>query len=137
MELRKNDTHDLEYWKGKYLDNLDDIERKEKEWGELEDLLHHSIARLAVAGYGVNPRLDRKLDELRNAVRRNRDTQRLDELIRDISETAAHLKDPEQSPYGNPISVLAKLLDGIEFPSGLRKPAKRLKKKTSVGRRWR
>jgi diguanylate cyclase len=128
MELHKNNPQDLEYWKQKYLDNLDDYELKEKEWHELEELLHHCIARLAVAGYGVNSRLDRKLDELRNAVRRTCDTRQLDDLIRDITDTAASLKDPQQSPYEYPIGVLAKLLDGIKFPPVLRKSVKRLKK---------
>ncbi len=128
MELHKNDPHDLEYWKQKYLHNLDNYELKEKEWREFEDLLHHSIARLAVAGYGVNARLDRKLDELRNATRQTRDARRLDDLIRDISDTVTRLKDPEQSAYDNPIGVLAKLLDSIKFPPALNNPVKRLKK---------
>ena len=128
MKSLSNDTHQFEYWKEKYLDGLDEIERKEKEWGELESLLRHSIARLAVAGYGLNSLLDDKLDRLRNALRRHRDAQQLDKLVHDIADTAARLQDPNQSAYRSPIGVLTKCLDGVEFPKNLRNRVKRFKK---------
>lgn len=124
--VRKN-AHDLEYWKDKYLNSVDDSERKEKQLSELENLLRQAISRLSVVGYGINPVLDSKLDELRQAVRGNRHSSRLDELIRSVSDTAALLKDPEQSPWQNPTKLLAQLLDDVMWPAAVRNHAQRLK----------
>ena len=132
MKPQSNAADHLTYWKDKYLDSLDEAERKEKEWEELESVLHRSIARLAVAGYGVNPQLDRKLDELRTAVRRGHTSQQLEALIKTVSDTAVRLKDPEQAANNNPLGLLATLLDDIEFPGTLRKKVKRLKKQLSA-----
>lgn len=131
MRPQTNEVDHLTYWKEKYLDSLDETERKEKQWGELESVLHRSIARLAVAGYGVNSELDRKLDKLRNAVRRGETSQRLEELVKTVSDTAVRLKDPEQSAYNSPVGILATLLDGIDLPVALHKRLKRLKKQLS------
>ena len=132
MRPQRSETEDLNYWKDKYLDSLDETERKEKEWSELESLLHRSIARLAVAGYGVNPELDRKLDKLRKAVHRGKPSRQLDELVQVVSDTAVRLKDPERSANQNPIGVLTTLLDGIDFPVRVRKQVKRLKKQLAA-----
>ena len=132
MRPQSNAADHLTYWKDKYLNSLDEVERKEKEWGELESVLHRSIARLAVAGYGVNPQLDRMLDELRTAVRRGHTSQQLEALIKTVSDTAVRLKDPEQAANNNPLGLLATLLDDLEFPGTLRKKVKRLKKQLSA-----
>ncbi len=132
---RNNDkTDEVDRWKTKYLHNLDELERKEKEWTELETLLHRGIGRLAVAGYGVNPRLDKKLDKLREAIRRHRTSHELDKLIGVVSDTATRLKEPDGAIPQGPIKLIAALMEEVKLPPGLAKEAEKLQKRLNQAR---
>ena len=46
-------------WKSKYQDVLDDLEARELEWTQIEELLRKTIGRLSIAGRGLDERLDK------------------------------------------------------------------------------
>ena len=48
-------------WKSKYLDTLDDLEKKEKNWGEMESTLKKTVSRLSLALLGESPQLDKNI----------------------------------------------------------------------------
>ncbi|MCP4043998.1 MAG: hypothetical protein GY731_18900, partial [Gammaproteobacteria bacterium] len=128
--MQKGKTDEAERWKTKYLHNLDELEHKEKEWAELEAMLHRGIGRLAVSGYGINPLLDRKLDKLREGVRRRRNSKDLDGMISIVSDTAIRLKEPDkQGSPPLPTKFLVTLLEGLELPPDLAREGKKLHKR--------
>ena len=55
-------------WKSKYQDVLDDLEARELEWTQIEELLRKTIGRLSIAGRGVDERLDKQLRIICNIV---------------------------------------------------------------------
>lgn len=55
-------------WKSKYLEALDDLDRKEKTWTRVEEVLRRAVARLAIAADDSDPRLGSALKDIRQAV---------------------------------------------------------------------
>ncbi|MEO6696732.1 MAG: GGDEF domain-containing protein, partial [Gammaproteobacteria bacterium] len=68
-------------WKQKYYDSLEQIERKEKQWSEVEGLLRRCISRLTMVASGSDPDLNQQIETLRNALRDGRDSLGLKNII--------------------------------------------------------
>lgn len=130
--MTSSNEQEAERWKSKYLHGLDEIEAKEKEWAELEAQLQKAMGRLALAGYGTHPSLDRKLDKLRNAIKRERSSDDLCDIVTDVSDTASRLKDPTASPFSTPSRAVSALLEAILFPDTLIKEKDKLVEKLSA-----
>lgn len=75
-------------WRDKYYDSLDALERREREWDEVEQTLYRSLARLSLTGYGVDDGLDRRIDQLRESLRARRSADLVAELVERIEESA-------------------------------------------------
>lgn len=56
-------------WKQKYLDLVESAEQSQRSWQKAEEALRHTIARLALAARGLDPKLDQQLDRVRAAIR--------------------------------------------------------------------
>lgn len=82
---------DVKAWKQKYLASLDDLEAREKQMAETENLMRHSLTRLSLAAAGINPALDEQLENFRKVVRGGTDKARLQRLIDDISQTVKRI----------------------------------------------
>ncbi|MCL4315550.1 MAG: hypothetical protein M1527_01550 [Gammaproteobacteria bacterium] len=108
---------DSERWKQKYYDSLEQIEKKERQWQDVEGLLRRGIARLTLAARGVNDTLDRELERLRNAIRDGRDSAALQRLIEAIGNSAAR-QDQGRARVNDPKAgeTLAQLLSKIALP---------------------
>jgi diguanylate cyclase len=78
-------------WKARYLAALDDLERRERRWGQVEDLLRRALGRLAAVAQGAYPELDPELERLRRAVRKGGDTAALTSAAQAVSEAAFRL----------------------------------------------
>lgn len=98
--LEHAEKHD---WKRKYLDNLEVLESRERQWLQTEAFLRQGLSRLALAADGVDPGLDRQLDELRGLLRAAGETESLREPLERISESVRHLGDgrAELEPNGH------------------------------------
>ncbi|MFO8152367.1 GGDEF domain-containing protein [Thioalkalivibrio sp.] len=90
-QTEKND------WKRKYLDHLEVLESRERQWSQAEALLRQGLSRLSLAADGVDPGLDRQLDELRRLLRAAGETESLREPLERISESVRHLGDGHAS----------------------------------------
>lgn len=90
-----SDAPEVEQWKRKYFDQLQEAETKEKEWQQLEDLLRKVASRLALAAGGQDEHLDRKLQKLRNAIRDQADSGELERVIEGVSDALMRLDQPE------------------------------------------
>lgn len=120
-------------WKEKYLRGLDELEQKEKQWAELEDLLRRGIGRLAHTGYGAHPRLDRQLDQIREAVRARRDGASLERLAREASETAVETQEAQTRACADTGRLLARILEQTPLSGSHRRHATRLSKQLEKG----
>ncbi len=122
---------DGDRWKRRYYDSLDELERKERRWGELEALLYQGIGRLALTAYGRSGALDRRLDRLRQALRARRDPERVAALIDLVAEAAEALAGEDGASPDARLFAL-RLLDRLEPPAALERKVLRLKKRLAA-----
>ncbi len=115
-------------WKQKYLANLDRQERAEATWQATETLLRQGLTRVALAAQGVDERLDRELDALRQAIRGGADVGRLERVIEGVADAVVRLDEQRsQQTAGNPQDLLVHWLDSLSLPRELRSRAKTLR----------
>lgn len=117
-------------WKQKYYDSLEQAERKEKQWSEVEGLLRRCITRLTMVASGSDADLNQQIETLRNAIRDGRDSLGLKNLIERLGD--AVLRQDRQSGAGKrsgpePGEVLLELLDALSFPRGMGRKVKALR----------
>ena len=86
-----NPAQDVEQWKKKYLDYLEESERNEKQWKANDELLRKTISRLTLAADGLDDTLDKQLRDLRDAIRDHSSTAQLRVCIDDMSKTLVRL----------------------------------------------
>lgn len=125
--------HELEQWRKKYYDSLSQLEHKEKEWKRTENVLRLCISRLTLAADGHGREFDRQLERLREALRKEVDSVRLESLLQSLSEQLLQL-DEQRRTQNKPLSglaVLHGLLEQIDFPRGLGHRAKKLARQVS------
>ncbi len=117
-------------WKQKYYDSLEQVERKEKQWSEVEGLLRRCITRLTMVASGSDPDLNQQIETLRNAIRDGRDSLGLKNLIERLGD--AVLRQDRQGGAGKrsgpePSEILLELLDALSFPRGMGRKVKALR----------
>ena len=129
---------DLERWKHKYYDSLAENERQEQALATLDSLLYRSLGRLALAGYGAAPELDKALDRLREGLRSkcsHRDIESLIERATTVAERqggAARAATPAEPPP-DPRQPLVDILDQLGNYPGARALRKRIEKARDAG----
>jgi len=125
-----DDTQEAGQWKAKYFAQLEESERKEKQWHDADELLRKTISRLTLAADGLDSTLDQQLRNLRNVIRDRSSTMQLDVLVDDISRTLARL-DTEHVEGGQDSgeNLLLDLLEALSLPKGTGRQIKALKKR--------
>lgn len=129
MDIDK-DASELEQWKRKYFEQLEESESKEKQWQQADELLRKTISRLTLAADGQDEALDRQLQDLRNAIRDRVGSSQLQNTINALSSTLVKLdrerKQRKSIPTENPLLIL---LEHLELPKGTGRKVKALRKK--------
>jgi len=90
--MAESNSNDPERWRSKYYDQLEELERKEKEWRRDEELLRQGLLRLSLAAEHGDEALDRILDQLRTGLRRGAASAELTRLFDGIAEGVARLE---------------------------------------------
>lgn len=113
-------------WKRKYFDTLEDIERKEKTWAEMENLLKKTITRLSLAADGIDTRLDKQLIELREAIRLKSSEARLRHVVEALSDTLVQLDEQKSAHAAQPSLAqrLVQIVEKVPVPRGMNADAK-------------
>ncbi len=126
MTQDENSSRELEQWRSKYYDGLAQLDRKEKDWRQTENVLRQCISRLTLAADDSDKELNAQLDRLRNAIRKNSSSTELEALIQSLSESLVRLDQQRRSrsKVPTPLDVLRSLTEGISFPRGLGHKAK-------------
>ncbi|MDT8386706.1 MAG: diguanylate cyclase [Thiogranum sp.] len=122
-------------WKTRYLDQLEESERKEKQWHAADDLLRRTVSRLTLAADGIDDLLDRQLRDLRNAIRDRASTANLGSLVEDMSRTLVRLDKgrKKHEPQQDQRRPLLELLEALKLPENSKRRIKKLKKQLSSG----
>lgn len=119
-----------ENWKQKYLDSLDNIEKKEKKWQNTETLLKQGLTRVALAAEGQDAKLDDDLALLRKTLRKDIDLNHLENVVNDLTQSVKLLdeKRSEKSVAHSPQELLSHWLDSLSFPDALKTRITKLRK---------
>lgn len=117
----------MDDWKDKYYASLESLEDKEKEWGEADQLLRRCISRMTLALDSKNKKLDEHLERLRNIVRREKNLDRIQNMIDAIVEISEEKKN--KKPTVSKKDLLNALLNTLPYPESLNKTQKELKKR--------
>ena len=126
-----NDSSELEKWKYKYLETLEDLEEKERAWHLTDESLRRGLSRLALLSTGIDSGLDVQLTKLRRALQDQAKSAYLDDIIVKISN---YLKTMDEKDGGTDITppsltgieLLAGLVEAIDFPRSCRSSVKQL-----------
>lgn len=113
-------------WKQKYYDSLDDIERREKQWADLEDLFKQAISRLTIAAEGNSKSLDNDLGQLRTAIRKGKDNRAIELILESVSKEIVKLdKIAKDGPKGD-AGFLLKIITQMNLSGKVEKKSRKL-----------
>ena len=116
-ELQLHKVEENSDWRAKYQDALNELELREREWGDIEALLRKTIGRLSIAGRGLDTRLDKQLRIIQDLSREKRD-EKLAQALEKLSEVISALDGPQDSGRqrrSDPIMLMLELLQNIHF----------------------
>jgi len=128
---------ETEPWKVKYTEQKELLNQKDKEWRESDTTLRRGISRLTFAIGGIDPKLDRLLGELRDAIRENHTTDAVVDLINAIADLVKRLDDRNNTTeHGDTDGqeLALKILHQLTFPDAQRKRVKKLTQRFEAGK---
>ena len=102
-----------EHWKNKYYDQLDQLEKKEKNWTELESTLKRTIGRLSLAAEGQNDAVDRYIKDIRSVIKNDIECSKLESILDKLSKLLAKIEESNKSPDKIIINSLNDLLASL------------------------
>ena len=117
----------MDDWKNKYYTSLETLEDKEKEWSEADQLLRRCISRITLAFDTDNKKLDEQLERLRNSVRKEKNLDRIRNMIDAIVEVTEDKKSSKKEVTKK--DLVEALLNTLPFPEKLDKTKRELKKR--------
>ena len=119
-----------ERWRKKYLDVLDELERKESLWKDTEAFLRQAVSKVSLAADQQDATLVKAIDKLRNSVRSGAKLDRLKHDLEVVSLAIVELdkQRQKQSVQPSPFDTLSSLLDGLSVPKGLQRKARSIDK---------
>jgi len=121
-----DDKKAIEEWKEKYFDQLEQLEKKEESWEQLETTLRRGIGRLTIAAEGQHQELDGHLATLRRSIKRDFSHRQLEPIIDDISAILAKLEAKNSGPERSVASALLALISNLTFPESQQKACKKI-----------
>jgi len=130
MAKEPENSRTADHWKRKFYSSLDELEQKEKEWSELERLLRTLASRLSLVADGRDKKLDRQLDNLREALRNEHNAYKLAKIIQEVTTQVSRLETTPAKNDAVDLSLpLSSLLDHINIPKSLERQENYVRKK--------
>lgn len=114
-----------ERWQRQYREVVDDLDRRQGQWREIEELLRRIASRLCIAARGQHPALDDTLSSLSATLRRPADRPVLDALMNSLTVSVA-LLDTLPTTTAPATAAPAMPVDTEAVLAPLRPPLKRL-----------
>ena len=129
-------TDNRSNWQQRYYATLEELEQKERDWQQAEDVLRRAISRLTLAAEGQDEALDKQLAELRLAIRNGAAHEAVKVQIESLSRALAELEThpsassrPGSGGMDAPGLTLNQLLARIQWPEPLERQVKVLQKR--------
>ncbi|CAK0773499.1 diguanylate cyclase [Gammaproteobacteria bacterium] len=120
--------NEADAWKTKYLKKIDELESKERLWGELEEQMRQAIARVAIVGYGIDPGIDQRLDKLRASLRAGVVLPQIESMVREISDAATRIQESGQETWKDTVRICNQLLEVVPLPKTRQSRVQQLRK---------
>ncbi|MDI3978868.1 diguanylate cyclase [Pseudomonas aeruginosa] len=118
---------DVQRWKDKYLENIEQQERLQRRWDARIDLLRRGLVRSSLAAEGSDKAVDQCMKELREILRRDDMDAGLSGLIPRLEKAVLDSEQRRQQRTQQNIDALGELaqqLLALNLPRELRKPLK-------------
>ena len=126
---------DVERWKSKYLESLENLERLESRWENRLDLVRRGLVRSSLAAEGNDAAVDACLVELRDILRRDDSDADLAKLIPRLERTvldSEQRRELRARQVADAFAELCRLLQTLELPRDLRKALKSFAKRAQA-----
>lgn len=126
---------DVERWKSKYLESLENLERLESRWENRLDLVRRGLVRSSLAAEGNDVAVDACLVELRDILRRDDSDADLAKLIPRLERTvldSEQRRELRARQVADAFAELCRLLQTLELPRDLRKALKSFAKRAQA-----
>ncbi|WP_295465264.1 diguanylate cyclase [uncultured Pseudomonas sp.] len=126
---------DVERWKSKYLESLENLERLESRWENRLDLVRRGLVRSSLAAEGNDVAVDACLVELRDILRRDDSDADLAKLIPRLERTvldSEQRRELRTRQVAEAFAELCRLLLNLELPRELRKALKGFAKRAQA-----
>ncbi len=126
---------DVERWKNKYLESLENLERLESRWENRLDLVRRGLVRSSLAAEGNDAAVDACLVELRDILRRDDSDADLAKLIPRLERTgldSEQRRELRARQVTEAFAELCRLLQTLELPRDQRKALKGFAKRAQA-----
>lgn len=126
---------DVERWKSKYLESLENLERLESRWENRLDLVRRGLVRSSLAAEGNDAAVDACLVELRDILRRDDSDADLAKLIPRLERTvldSEQRREVRARQVAEAFAELCRLLQTLELPRDQRKALKGFAKRAQA-----
>jgi len=126
---------DVERWKNKYLESLENLERLESRWENRLDLVRRGLVRSSLAAEGNDAAVDVCLVELRDILRRDDSDADLAKLIPRLERTvldSEQRRELRERQVAEAFAELCRLLLNLELPREQRKALKGFAKRAQA-----
>jgi len=126
---------DVERWKNKYLESLENLERLESRWENRLDLVRRGLVRSSLAAEGNDAAVDACLVELRDILRRDDSDADLAKLIPRLERTvldSEQRRELRERQVAEAFAELCRLLLNLELPREQRKALKGFAKRAQA-----
>ena len=104
-------------WKSKYQTSIRELDKKEQEWSQVENILRKAISRLSLAARGLDDKLDEQLKLIQTLSREKRD-ERLSSALNQLSSIISSLDQSGKESSGQfpeSMSLLMETLQEIDL----------------------
>ncbi len=108
-------TDNATQWKKKYYDSLDELEQKEKQWYDREEVFKQAISRLSLAAEGNSKSLDNELGQLRTALRKGKNNRIIRTILENVTKEVIRLDKQLQSGPTGDAGLLLKIIEGMDL----------------------
>ena len=128
---------EIEKWRSKYYDQLQQLEQQEREWQRLDEVLRQYASRLSLAVDNNDAELQKLLKQQREIIRKGGSATQFEGMLTEISTVIARLEEDRRKgkePGEDIWELLLSLHDSIPYPRGMGRKAKSLRKQIMAGR---
>ena len=123
--MANNDVvQQLEEWKQKYYQSITDLEQQQS----YDELLHRSLARLALAAQGLDSKLDTQLTSLRKELRSKKNQFEIEKILEKMENAIAAMEVTEKNKDQTTGKILAELITSLKLAKPFKAQAKTLSK---------